>query len=529
MQPGDGIDRETDWLLQQRANGLSQQTIADLIGSTQETVSRNLKAVDEGRQISPDTRRKTRSYRSKLEAVAEARRQAEVDRENAIRQEATDRQDAIRQEAEDREEVRRQNEADCARFQSAKRKWDGIKEALRKIELERYTQLRMVNERLTQRGIDVGSKIHGDGVKFARTLEPFHHLDEGAELVAFSPEDHPFSSGQTAGELREDVSDWLRMQEKAVPDDAVWPSMIGRRRSDLITLQSYPYERWFWGRHADLIARWRDLRSFTSTWRRNGRPPRLPSDIDVSWLEELITIERQIIDAGLTFEELIPSWRDAWAVEAEVSDEALLQHLHRRARVKEILNASVEIVTGIVTGIVRGIVTVVVGHPKLVMAVATCIAIFLLRDIIAAIALWMWSGGAAFLAFLGAVAGKVRDIIGAIDRSIDAIDRGIDAIGRSIDNTKRSIGDGYDATVAFARSPLVWIILFAILFIPFAVAARYIKPQKQAHRYISSRRSSNSTWAIITLMLSGIGLLVTLIAWVFSYEDINVRALLGLQ
>ena len=517
MQHGDGIDRETDWLLQQRANGVSQQDIGDLIDSAQETVSRNLKAVDEGRQISPNIRRKTRSYRSKLEAEAEAKRQAEVDREKAIRQEATDRQDAIRQETEDREEVKRQNEADCARFQSAKRKWDGIKEALRKIELERYTQLRMVNERLTQRGIDVGSKIHGDGVKFARTLEPFHHLDEGAELVAFSPEDHPFSSGQTAGELREDVSDWLRMQDKAVPDDAVWPSMIGRRRSDLITLQPYPYERWFWGRHADLIARWRDLRSFTSTWRRNGRPPRFPSDIDVSRLEELITIERQIIDAELTFEESIPSWRDAWAVEAEVSDEALLQHLHRRARVKEILNASVVIVTGIVTGIVRGIVTgivrVVVGHPKLVMAVAACIAIFLLRDIIAAIALWVWSGGAAFL---GGVAGIVRDIIGAIGHGVDTIDRGIDAIGRSIDNTKRSIGDGYDATVAFARSPLVWIILFAILFIPFAVAARYIKPQKQAHRYISSRRSSNSTWAIITLMLSGIGLLVTLIAWVFS-------------
>ena len=526
MQPGDGIDRETDWLLQQRANGLSQQTIADLIGSTQETVSRNLKAVDEGRQISPDTRRKTRSYRSKLEAVAEARRQAEVDREKAIRQEATDRQDAIRQEAEDREEVQRQNEADCARRRSATERWEGLKESLRELERVRYTQLGMVNERLTQRGIDVGSKIYGDGVKFARTLEPFHHLDEGAELVAFSPEDHLFSSGQTAGELREDVSDWLRMQKKAVPDDAVWPSMIGGRQTDLITLQPYPYERWFWGRHADLIARWRDLRSFTSTWRRNGRPPRLPSDIDVSWLEELITIERQIIDAGLTFEESIPSWRDAWAVEAEVSDEALLQHLHRRAQVLEVLSAPVVIVTGIVTGIVRGIVrgivTVVVGHPKLVMAVATCIAIFLLRDIIAAIALWMWSGGAAFLAFLGVVAGKFGDII-------DAIGRGIDAIARSIDNTKRTISDAYDAVVAFARSPFVWIIPCAIFLIPLVVALIYINDQKQAYRYSSSRRLAISTWAIITLMLSGIGLLVTLIAWVFSYEDINVRALLGLQ
>ena len=156
MQPGDGIDRETDWLLQQRANGLSQQTIADLIGSTQETVSRNVKAVDEGRQISPNIRRKTRSYRSNLEAVAVAKRQAEVDREKAIRQEATDRQDAIRQEAEDREEVKRQNEADCARFQSAKQKWEGIKASLKKLERERLEQLRLVNERLTGRGIDVG-------------------------------------------------------------------------------------------------------------------------------------------------------------------------------------------------------------------------------------------------------------------------------------------------------------------------------------------------------------------------------------
>ena len=491
MQPGDGIDRETEWFLQQRANGLSQQEIADLIDSTQETVSRNLKAVDQGRQISPNIRRKTRSYRSKLEAEAEAKRQAEVDREKAIRQEATDR-----------EEVKRQNEADCARFQSAKRKWDGIKEALRKIELERYTQLRMVNERLTQRGIDVGSKIHGDGVKFARTLEPFHHLDEGAELVAFSPEDHPFSSGQTAGELREDVSDWLRMQKKAVPDDAVWPSMIGGRQTDLITLQPDPDERWFWGRHADLIARWRDLRSFTSTWRRAGRPPRLPLDIDVSWLEELITIERQIIDAGLTFEESILGWRDAWAVEAEVSDEALLQHLHRRARVKEILNESAEIVTGIV----RGIVTVVVGHPKLVMAVATCIAIFLLRDIIAAIALWMWSGGAAFLAFLGVVAGKFGDII-------DAIGRGIDAIARSIDNTKRTISDAYDAVVAFVKSPhfLVFVIIIFSLLAFFSISS--IQFQRRGYSSSPAR-----VWAIIIAILSAIVIFVALIAALIRYD-----------
>ena len=142
-------------------------------------------------------------------------RQEATDRQDAIRQEATDRQDAIRQEAEDREEVKRQNEADCARFQSAKQKWEGLKAALKKLERERLEQLRRVTERLTERGIDVGhNKTHGDGVRFLRTLEPFHHLDEGAELVAFSPEDHPFSSGQTAGELREDVSDWLRRQKK---------------------------------------------------------------------------------------------------------------------------------------------------------------------------------------------------------------------------------------------------------------------------------------------------------------------------
>ena len=32
MQPGDGVDRETEWLLQRRADGMSQQTIADFIG-----------------------------------------------------------------------------------------------------------------------------------------------------------------------------------------------------------------------------------------------------------------------------------------------------------------------------------------------------------------------------------------------------------------------------------------------------------------------------------------------------------------
>ena len=186
------------------------------------------------------------------------------------------------------------------------------------------------------------------------------------------------------------------------------------------------------------------MRSFTSTWRSAGRLPRLPSDIDVSWLEELIRIERQIIDAGLTFEDSILGWRDAWAVEAEVSEEALLQHLHRRALVRQVLSASVVIVAGIVAGIVRGIVRVVVDHPRPVMAVAACIAIFLLRDTIAEIALWLWSGG---VAFLGGVAGKIGDII--------------DAIARSIDNTKRTIGEGYDATVAFLKSAhfLVFVII----------------------------------------------------------------------
>ena len=434
MQSGDGIDRENDWLLQRRADGLSQQTIADLIGSTQETVSRNLKAVDGGGQMSRDVRRKIRWRLSRLEAEAEAKRRAEVDRENA----------RLEDEA-NREKRRLKEEANRARLQSAKRKWDGLKEALKKRERERLEQLRLVNERLTDRGIDVGhNKTHGDGVRILCTLEPFHHLDEGAELVAFSPEDHPFSSGQTAGELRKDVSYRLRMQKKAVPDDAIWPPMIGRRRSDLITRQPDPDERWFWGRHSDLIARWRDLRSFTSTWRSAGRLPRLPSDIDVSWLEELIRIERQIIDAGLTFEDSILGWRDAWAVEAEVSEEALLQHLHRRALVRQVLSASVVIVAGIVAGIVRGIVRVVVDHPRPVMAVAACIAIFLLRDIIAEIALWLWSGG---VAFLGGVAGKIGDII--------------DAIARSIDNTKRTIGEGYDATVAFLKSAhfLVFVII----------------------------------------------------------------------
>ena len=212
------------------------------------------------------------------------------------------------------------------------------------------------------------------------------------------------------------------------------------------------------------------MRSFTSTWRRNGRPPRLPSDIDVSWLEELITIERQIIDAGLTFEESIPSWRDAWAVEAEVSDEALLQHLHRRALVREVLNASVVIVTGIVTGIVRGIVTGIVSGRW--PSQAGDGRRYLYRDIPApghhrgncTVDVERRSG---FPGFPRGSRGKSREII--IGDIIDAIDRGIDAIARSIDNTKRSIGDGYDATVAFVKSPR----LVCIMIIGFSLLALF--------------------------------------------------------
>ena len=372
-----------------------------------------------------------------------------------------------------------------------------------------------MNERLTGRGIDVGhNKIHGDGVKFARTLEPFHHSDEGAELVAFTPENHSFSGPWLARELRKDVSDRLRRQKKAVPDDAVWPPMIGGRQADLITLQPYPDEGWFWGRHADLIARWRLLRSYTSTSRRNGGLPRLPSHVDVSWREEFIVVERQIINAGLKFEESILGWRDAWAVEAEVSEEALLQHLHRRALVREVLSAPAVIVTGIV----RGIVTVVVGHPKLVMAVATCIAIFLLWDIIAAIAMWVWSGGAAFL---GGVVGKVRDIIGAIGHGVDTIGRGIDAIGRSIDNTKRTIGDGYDAAVAFVKSPYLFVVLIIVFSLLTFFSISSIQFQRRGYS-----SSPAQVWVITIAILSTIALFVTLFAALIRY-DIDYSKIFG--
>ena len=118
----------------------------------------------------------------------------------------------------------------------------------------------------------------------------------------------------------------------------------------------------------------------------------------------------------------------------------------------------------------------------------------------------MWSGGAAFLAFLGVVAGKFGDII-------DAIGRGIDAIARSIDNTKRTISDAYDTVVAFVKSPR----LFVVLIIGFSLLALFSisSIQFQRRRYSSSPAR---VWAIIIAILSIIVIFVTLFAALIRYD-----------
>ena len=301
MNDNDDFDREREWLLRQRDNGLTHDEIAALIGVSRSTITKNLITIDEGGDMAMPLRRKIAAYLDRQEQEAQRRRQAEID-------EAAEKERAREAARRLREEKRIRNE----KRDAAKRKIGGLKKGLKNLEATRLRALREVNERLEAEGIDTGGRTHGDGVIYARTLEGFHYADPDAEKVGFAPDSYRFRGDWTGEELREGISARQRQKSSLIPEGAERPEFIGVRPGAVVTVASYPDDRVFWGEHASTVNDWRRLFRSRPSWWEGGKVPRLPGEADVAWYREALEIEKELLSRGLRFEQSIIDWGDDW-------------------------------------------------------------------------------------------------------------------------------------------------------------------------------------------------------------------------
>ena len=260
MTENDDFDRERDWLLRQRDNGLTHDEIAELIGVSRSTISKNLTTIDKGGDMAMPLRRKIGTYLDRVEReAAERKRAAEVLRRRR-----------------QMERIRK------AKRDAARQRLDALWAGLKNLEATRLRALRAVNERLEDEGIDTGGRTHGDGVIYARTLEEFHYADPDAERVGFAPDSHRFPCDLTGRELRDGISAEQRRSASLVPEGAERPEFIGARRGNVVNLVPHADDRSFWGEFSELVGEWRRLFWRKPSWWREGKVPRLPDVADVA-------------------------------------------------------------------------------------------------------------------------------------------------------------------------------------------------------------------------------------------------------
>ena len=319
MTENEDFDREIEWLLRQRENGLTHGQIAALVRVSRSRVTNNLLRLDKSGGMAKPLRRKIAAYLDRLEREAEERRQAAIDEE------------AERKRAE--EAVRRWRESERirkAKLAVARQGLDALKANLKNLEATRLGALREVNEQLEAEGVDTGGRIHGDGLIYARTLEEFQYADPDAERVAFVPDSHSFPCGWTGRELREGVSAEQRRSASLVPKGAERPPLIGIRSGNMVTVTPYPDDRPFWGELSDLVGEWRRLFRRKPSWWREGKVPKFPDVADVARYKRVLEIEMDLLSRGICFEQPIVDWGDDWR-ESVDGARAVLDKLERGA------------------------------------------------------------------------------------------------------------------------------------------------------------------------------------------------------
>ena len=319
MTENEDFDREIEWLLRQRENGLTHGQIAALVRVSRSRVTNNLLRLDKSGGMAKPLRRKIAAYLDRQEREAAERRQAAIDEE------------AERKRAE--EVLRRRRESERirkAKLAVARQGLDALKANLKNLEATRLGALREVNEQLEAEGVDTGGRIHGDGLIYARTLEEFQYADPDAERVAFVPDSHSFPCGWTGRELREGVSAEQRRSASLVPKGAERPPLIGIRSGNMVTVTPYPDDRPFWGELSDLIGEWRRLFRRKPSWWREGKVPKFPDVADVARYKRVLEIEMDLLSRGICFEQPIVDWGDDWR-ESVDGARAVLDKLQRGA------------------------------------------------------------------------------------------------------------------------------------------------------------------------------------------------------
>ena len=486
MTENEEIDREREWLLRQRDNGLVHDQIVALIGGSRSAVTKNLNTIDDGGNLAMPLRRKIIAYLDRQEREAAERRQAAID-EEAERKRA----EAILRRRREKERIRKAKRA------AARQLIDALKASLKNLEATILQALRTVNERLEKAGIDTGGRIHGDGVIYARTLEGFRYADSGAEQVAFAPPSHRFPCGLTGEELRRGISAGQRRKRFLVPAGTERPAFIGVRPGNLVKLIPYPDDRPFWGELSNLIGEWRQLFRRKPSWWEERELPELPTDADVTWYRRVLEIETRLLREGLRFEQSIIDW--GGSVD---SARAVLDDLERRVRYRDILLER------------RARRKAILERVRQVAA-ATCAVVLLATLVIAPVLLWdvfladaVRSVGEFLLAVVNIVLTPFVLLFKALWWLLMGIWWLLTGIWWIVTAIVRALVAAYHGIVWFVKTPwLVPLLAFVVTLISFLP----VEAKSSRDRQNPARR-----WFIVVGIISALVMFTTLIYWLFN-------------
>ena len=469
MSEDEKVDRELEWLLRQRDNGLTQGQIAALVGGDRSTVTKNLQTILDGGDLAMPLRRKIAAYLDRSEREAEERRQAAIDEEAERR-----RAEEILRRRREIERIRKVKRA--AARQCVDALWAGLKN----LEAIRLRDLREVNEGLEGEGIDTGGRIHGDGVIYARTLEEFQYADPDAEHVAFVPDSHKFPGGWTGRELREGVSAEQRRSSSLVPKGEERPEFIGIRSGNMVTVTPYPDDPPFWGELSDLIDEWRWLFQRMPSWWKEGKVPKLPDVADVAWYERTLEVETDLLSRGICFEQSIIDWGDDWR-ESLDGARAVVDDLRRRSNRRVM---------------VEGLTHAAVKFRWVALTVAALAFVLVFWDA------FVWdvlrSGGDLLLAVATAIVKGVMWVFLGIWWLLKGLWTVLSAVGRAV-------GTAYDKIVWFLSSP--WLILATAGFLLASLLSLNVETG-------GKRSSSSFGWLAFAAIISGFATLILLIYWI---------------
>ena len=472
MNDNDDFDREKEWLLRQRDNGLTHEEIAALVGVSRSTISKNLNTIDEGGDMAMPLRRKIAAYLDRQEREAQRRRQAAIN-EEVEKERARKTARRLREEKRIRKEKR----------DAAKRRIDALKKGLKNLEATRLRALREVNERLEADGIDTGGRTHGDGVIYAHTLESFHYADRDAERVAFVPDSYEFPGGWTGEELREGISAEQRQRSSLVPEGAERPEFIGLRPGNVITVAPYPDDRTFWGEHASTVNKWRRLFRSKPSWWKEGKVPRLPTEADVAWYREALEIEKELLNKELRFEESIIDWGDDWRESVDDAC-ALLDSLERRAKQRTTLGK--------------------VAHTAFNLRWA----ILSVAALAFAIVFWNAFVGDA-LRWLGDfLLSGLMVVLTPFILLFKGLWWGVTGIAGVVATAFRALVTAYHGIVWFVTSPWIMIVTVGCAFL----CLPYLKPQPTRGR----KPSSSFSWLAVVAMIMGLVTFFLFIYWIVN-------------